>query len=81
MFTQTTVINCLRSISNKPTTYENASPLKNCTLLLEIQVKYVQNIISTSNTANLGTSRKEVIQVISDIVKENCYFKTENNFD
>ena len=31
------------------------------------QVNYVEDIIVTRDTANLGMSRKEVIQVISDI--------------
>ena len=41
--------------------------MKKRSLLSEIQVKYVEDIIIKRYTANLGMSRKEVIQVISDL--------------
>ena len=42
--------------------------MKKRVLLSENQVKYVEDIIIKRNTANLEMSRKEVIQVISEIV-------------
>ena len=38
--------------------------MKKKTFLSENQVKYVEDIIVKRDTANLGMSRKEVIQVI-----------------
>ena len=61
-----TVFNVLRRIGRKPITYENVFPVKKRSLLSEIQVKYMEDIIIKRDTANLGMSRKYVIQVISD---------------
>ena len=60
-----TIYNVLRRISRKPITYKNVFPDKKRALLLNSQVKYVEDIIIKRDTANLGMSRKEVIQVIS----------------
>ena len=46
-----------------------------------MQVKYVRYIIVKIDTVNVGMLRKEVIQVISDIVQENYYVKAENRLD
>ena len=41
--------------------------MKKISLLSEKQVKYMEGIIIKIDTSNLGVSRKEVIQVISDL--------------
>ena len=63
--TKQTVFNVLRRIVRNTITYENVFPEKKRTLLSNSQVKYVEDIIIKRDTANLGMSRKEVIQVIS----------------
>ena len=60
-----TLFNVLQRIGRKPITYDNSFPRKNKALLSESQVKSVEDIIVKRDTANLGISRKEVIQVIS----------------
>ena len=67
LVTQITVINCLIRIIKNPITYYNSFPLRNWALISEIQVKCVQDISVARDMANLGVSRMEVIQVISDI--------------
>ena len=62
-----TVFNFLQMIDRKPITYENAFPLKNMILLLENQVKYVEDIIVTIEIANLEMTRRGVIQVKSEL--------------
>ena len=62
-----TVFNVLRRIGRKPITYENFFPVKKRLLLSKIQVNYVDDIIIKRKTANLGMSRKEVMQVISEL--------------
>ena len=47
---QMTVVNCLKRIDINPITYEISFPLRNCTFLLEIQLKYVQDVIVTRDT-------------------------------
>ena len=61
------VFNVLRRIGRKPITYDNVFPEKKISLLSNSQVKYVKGILIKIDTANLGVSRKEVIQVISEI--------------
>ena len=56
-------------------------PPRNQALLSHRQVKYVEDIIVTRDTANLGMSRKEVIQIISDIGQENSYVQADNHLD
>ena len=63
----------MRIIVNRPISYDNAFPLEKVDISIKIQVKYVQDIIVARDTSNLGMSGKEVIQVISDIVKTNYY--------
>ena len=67
------VSNHLKSIFSKPITYENTFPLIHWALLSERQVNYVEYVVVTRDTENLGFSRKEMIQVISDIGQENLY--------
>ena len=59
-----TVSNVLQLIVRKPITYDNDFPMKKRELISEIQVNYVEDIIVKRYRANLGMSRKEVIQVI-----------------
>ena len=66
-----TIFNVLQRIGSKPVTYKNAFPMKKKTLLLENQVKYVEDMIVKIYTANLGMSRNEVIQVISELGQAN----------
>ena len=47
--------------------------MKKRALLLESQVKYVEGIIFKRDTENLGMSRKEVIQVISELGQEKLF--------
>ena len=44
-------------------------------MLWQRWVKYVEDIIVTRDTENLGMLRKGVIQVISDIGQENNYIQ------
>ena len=66
-------------IDRKPITYENAFPLKNMILLLENQVKYVEDIIVKIETANLEMTRGEVIQVKSELVQAESFVQAENH--
>ena len=68
-----TVTNCLQSIGSKMIKFDSASPQIKQVLLLQRQVKYVEDIIVTRDTANLGVSRWEVIQTISDIGQAYSY--------
>ena len=56
-----TVFNVLRRNGRKPITHKNVFPEKKISLLSNLQVKYVEDIIIKRDTANLGMSRKEVI--------------------
>ena len=68
-----TVFNVLRRIGRKPITYENHFPMKNRALISENQLNYVKDIIVKIDTANLGISRKYVIQVISELSQEKSF--------
>ena len=50
-------------------------------MLSDIQVNYVEDITVTRDMANLGMSRKEAIQAISDIVQESSYVQAKNHLD
>ena len=76
-----TVLNVLRRIGRKPITYENVFPEKKRSLLSNSQVKYVKDILIKIDTANLGMSRKEVIQVISEIGQAKSLVQAENHLD
>ena len=41
----------------------------------------MEDIIVKRDTANLGMSSKEVIQVISDLVKVNSFVQSENQLE
>ena len=76
-----TVANCLLRIGFKPITYKNALPMSKRELISQRQVNYVEDIIVTGDTVNLGMSRKEVIQARSYIVHESSYIQAENHLD
>ena len=69
----------MKRIGSKPITNENASPPRNQTLILQRQANYVEDIIVTFDTANLGVSRRKVIQKISDIGQVSYYDQAENH--
>ena len=50
-------------------------------MLSEIQLKYVRDIIIKIDTANFGMSRREVIQVISELGQAKLFVQTENYLD
>ena len=76
-----TLFNFLRRIGRKPITYENVFPVKKRSLLSEMQVKYVEDIIIKRDTTNLGMSRKEVIQVISELGQTKSFVQADNHLD
>ena len=76
---QMTVTDCMQRIGSRLITFENASPQGKQLLLLHNQINYVEDIIFTRDTVNLGISRREVIQTISDIGQESYYFQSENH--
>ena len=69
------IFNVLQRIVRKPLTYENDFPMKKRALLLENQVKYVEDIIVKIDTEKLGMSKKEVIQIISELGQEKSFFQ------
>ena len=71
----------LQSIGRNPITYENALLRNNSSLLSEIQVKYVEDIIVKRDTAKLGMSRKKLIQFISYIGKAKLFVQADDHYD
>ena len=65
--TRQTVTNFLHRIGRNSITYENDFPPRNQALLLQSQLKYVEDTLFTRDTEKVGMSRREVIQTISDI--------------
>ena len=65
------IFNVLQRIGRNTITYENDFPMKKRKFLSENQVNYVEDIIVKRGTTNLGMSRKEVIQVISELGQAN----------
>ena len=78
---QQTVFNVLQNIGRKLITYDNSFHMKKRALLPENQLNYVEDIIGKRDTANLGVSRKQVIQVISDLGQAKSFFQAENHLD
>ena len=68
-----TVINFLKRIGSRTIKFENAFPPGKQALISHNQVNYVEDIIVTRDTANLGMSMMEVIQTISYIGQERSY--------
>ena len=79
--TKQTVFNVLHRIFRKKITYENVYPMKKRKFLPERQVNYVEDIIVKRDTENLRMSRKEVIQVISELDQEKLFVQEENHLD
>ena len=71
---------CLQRIGSKPITFENEFNLKKRALISQRQVKYVEDIIVTRDMENLGMSRRELLQTISDIGKASYYVQAGNHF-
>ena len=71
--TQQTGTNCLHRIGKNPIIYENYFPLRDQELLSQSQLEYVEDIIVTRETVNLGVSRREAIQTLSDIGQSSSY--------
>ena len=65
------LLNVLQRIGRKTITYKNFFPEKKRSLLSNSQVNYVEDIIIKRETEKLGMSRKEAIQVISELGQEN----------
>ena len=80
-FPKQTVLNILQRIVSNPITYDNDFPMKKRELILENEVNYVEDIITKRDTSNFGLSRKEVIQVISDLGQAKLFIQAENNLD
>ena len=76
-----TVLNFLRRIDRTPITYENVFLDKKRTFPSNLQVKYVEDIIIKRDTANLGMSSKELIQVISELGQAKLLVQSENHLD
>ena len=68
-------------IDRKLITYDNAFPRKKRKFLSERKVKYVEDIIVKKDTSNLGMSRKEVIQVISELGQAKSFVQAENHLE
>ena len=75
------VTNFLQKIGSSLITFENASPPGKQAFLSQNQVKYVEYIIVIRYTAKLGVSRREVIQMISDIGQISSYVQAKNQLD
>ena len=73
--------NCLQIIGSKPIAYKNAFPPIKWALLSQRQVDYFEYVIFTRDTVDLGMSRREVINMISDIGKEISYVQSDNHLD
>ena len=76
-----TICNILQIIGRKPITHKNAFHRNNRSFISKNQVKYVEDIIVKIDTENLGMSRKEVINVISELSQENYLVQAENHLD
>ena len=76
-----TILNVLQRIGRKPITYDNAFPMENMVLLPENQVKYMEDNIVRRDTANIGMSRKEVIQLISELSWTKSFIQADNHLD
>ena len=74
-----TVTNFLKSIDSKLITCKNSSPPINQAFIFQSQVNYVEDVFFTRDTANLGISRMEAIQTISDIVQACSCVQSENH--
>ena len=55
--------------------------MNNKTFLSDNKVKYAEDIVVKINTANLGMSRKEVKQVISDLGQAKSFVQANNHLE
>ena len=78
---QMIVTNCLQRIGSRPIIFQNSFPLVNQDLLSHNQLKYIEYIIVTRDTANLGMSNWQVIQTISYIVQASSYIQADIHLD
>ena len=62
-------------------TYKNDFLMKKRVFPSYRQVKYVGDIIIKRDTADLGLSRKEVIQVVSYIGQANSFVQADNHLE
>ena len=76
-----TVTNILQIIVRNNITYDNVLTSRKQALLSQKQIKYVEDTSVTRDTLNLGMTRREVIQKISDIVQAYSYNQVENIMD
>ena len=76
-----TVLNVLHRSGREMITYENDFPTKKREFISENQVKYVEDIIVKIDTSNRGMSRKEVIQLTSELVQENLLVQANNQLE
>ena len=74
-----TVFNVLRRIGRKPIAYENIFHVKKISLISDSQVKYGEDLVIKSDAENLRMSRKEVIQVISELDQAKSFVQAENH--
>ena len=73
-----TIFNILQRIDRKPNTYNNAFTMKKMALLPENQVNYVESIVVKRDTADIGMSRKEVIQFVSELIQAKSFSSRES---
>ena len=76
-----TLVKFLKRVSNKLITLGNSFPLRNMRFVLDAHMNYVKYIIVSRDIVNTGMSRKEVIQVISNIGQVDYCVQLENNLD
>ena len=74
----TTVVNFLRRLRKNPISYDNSFLTRNCTLLLDKQVKNVQDISVARYMMGNSMGRKDEIQVILNIGQADYYHKSYN---
>ena len=78
---QITVTNFFQRICSRPITFDNAFLPGKQVFLSQRKVKYVEDIIVTRYTANLGMSRHDLIQMISVIEQASFYIQVKNHLD
>ena len=74
--TWSTLDHFLLRIVRKPIVYKNSLPMSKPVLLSQSNIKYIEDIIITRDTVNLGMSRQKVVQEILEIVQASSYAQT-----
>ena len=72
------MVNFLRRLRKNPISYDNSFLTRNCTLLLDKQVKNVQDISVARYMMGNSMGRKDEIQVILNIGQADYYHKSYN---